>query len=241
MNLPPWQGEAPGRLDVLGGVADYSGSLVLQMPIRAKTCVTISPRTSPGLEFSSDNEGTVTSALAGATRSRLTERRSRFPARLARRASGAALGALPARLLALVLPRPGLAAAGRAELRHHLGGPDLDGGQQQRGAGGGHAPRPRSGLGPALHRHRPVTAGSAGGERGRGGAVRAHGPARGLARRSRRPAADLVPARHPGRTGAAARGGGRRRLAQRRQARRVGLALRNGTGGVIHGQEDPGG
>ena len=59
MNLPPWRGEAPGRLDVLGGVADYSGALVLQMPIRAKTCVTISPRTSPGLEFSSDNEGTV--------------------------------------------------------------------------------------------------------------------------------------------------------------------------------------
>jgi len=44
---------------VLGGVADYSGALVLQMPIRAMTCVTISPRTAPGLEFSSDQEGTV--------------------------------------------------------------------------------------------------------------------------------------------------------------------------------------
>jgi len=44
---------------VLGGVADYSGALVLQMPIRAMTCVTISPRTAPGLEFSSDHEGTV--------------------------------------------------------------------------------------------------------------------------------------------------------------------------------------
>jgi L-arabinokinase len=50
---------APGRLDVLGGVADYSGSLVLQMPIRATTCVTISPRTAPGLEFISDHEGTL--------------------------------------------------------------------------------------------------------------------------------------------------------------------------------------
>jgi L-arabinokinase len=25
---------APGRLDVMGGIADYSGSLVLQMPTR---------------------------------------------------------------------------------------------------------------------------------------------------------------------------------------------------------------
>lgn len=37
--LPPrWDDEllvtrAPGRLDVMGGIADYSGSLVLQMPI----------------------------------------------------------------------------------------------------------------------------------------------------------------------------------------------------------------
>ena len=32
---------APGRLDVMGGIADYSGSLVLQMPIREKTSVRI--------------------------------------------------------------------------------------------------------------------------------------------------------------------------------------------------------
>lgn len=34
-------GVAPGRLDVMGGIADYSGSLLLQMPIREKTVVTI--------------------------------------------------------------------------------------------------------------------------------------------------------------------------------------------------------
>src|SRR5574339_1282631 len=28
---------APGRLDVMGGIADYSGSLVLEMPIREAT------------------------------------------------------------------------------------------------------------------------------------------------------------------------------------------------------------
>lgn len=32
---------APGRLDVMGGIADYSGSLVLQMPIREGTCVAL--------------------------------------------------------------------------------------------------------------------------------------------------------------------------------------------------------
>jgi len=34
-------GSAPGRLDVLGGVADYSGSLVLETPTAATTMVTI--------------------------------------------------------------------------------------------------------------------------------------------------------------------------------------------------------
>jgi L-arabinokinase len=54
-----WQGTAPGRLDVLGGVADYSGSLVLQMPIRASTRVTIAPRDEPVLKLTSDQEGTA--------------------------------------------------------------------------------------------------------------------------------------------------------------------------------------
>lgn len=37
-----WTGQAPGRLDFLGGVADYSGSLVLQTPIRGTTRVGVS-------------------------------------------------------------------------------------------------------------------------------------------------------------------------------------------------------
>ena len=32
---------APGRMDVMGGIADYSGSLLLQMPIKQTTTVTI--------------------------------------------------------------------------------------------------------------------------------------------------------------------------------------------------------
>lgn len=59
MSHPPWLGEAPGRLDVLGGVADYSGSLVLQTPIRGTTRVTIAPTTAPGLRVVSEQEGAV--------------------------------------------------------------------------------------------------------------------------------------------------------------------------------------
>lgn len=36
---------APGRLDVMGGIADYSGSLVLQMPITQRTTVKLHLRT----------------------------------------------------------------------------------------------------------------------------------------------------------------------------------------------------
>jgi galactokinase len=36
-------GVAPGRLDVMGGIADYSGSLVLQLPISEKTTVAFQP------------------------------------------------------------------------------------------------------------------------------------------------------------------------------------------------------
>ncbi|WP_337174089.1 hypothetical protein [Paludisphaera sp.] len=59
MTPPPWLGEAPGRLDFLGGVADYSGSLVLQTPIRATTRVAITPTAQPRLRVASDQEGVV--------------------------------------------------------------------------------------------------------------------------------------------------------------------------------------
>ena len=39
-----FESTAPGRLDVMGGIADYSGSLVLQMPIREETTVKIKLR-----------------------------------------------------------------------------------------------------------------------------------------------------------------------------------------------------
>ena len=40
-NKPLIVTRAPGRLDVMGGIADYSGSLVIQLPIREATCVAL--------------------------------------------------------------------------------------------------------------------------------------------------------------------------------------------------------
>lgn len=48
-----YRGSAPGRLDFMGGVADYSGSLVLQIPIAAKTEVTVRALNEPCLRFES--------------------------------------------------------------------------------------------------------------------------------------------------------------------------------------------
>lgn len=44
---------APGRLDLMGGIADYSGSLVLQMPIAATTHVTMQRRTDSRIRIAS--------------------------------------------------------------------------------------------------------------------------------------------------------------------------------------------
>ena len=38
---------APGRLDVMGGIADYSGSLVLERPIAEATWAAIQPTDAP--------------------------------------------------------------------------------------------------------------------------------------------------------------------------------------------------
>jgi len=46
---------APGRLDFLGGVADYSGSLVLEMPTQVHTSVELSPDKNGRARFSSSS------------------------------------------------------------------------------------------------------------------------------------------------------------------------------------------
>ncbi len=42
---------APGRLDVMGGIADYSGSLVLQLPLQEATLVALQPDHRPELRI----------------------------------------------------------------------------------------------------------------------------------------------------------------------------------------------
>lgn len=42
---PAWVARAPGRLDVMGGIADYSGSLVLQLPLDVSALALVQPRT----------------------------------------------------------------------------------------------------------------------------------------------------------------------------------------------------
>ena len=44
-----WTARAPGRLDVMGGIADYSGSLVVQWPIRESTRASVRFQPSPML------------------------------------------------------------------------------------------------------------------------------------------------------------------------------------------------
>jgi L-arabinokinase len=56
---PVFVARAPGRLDVMGGIADYSGSLVLQWPIRESTRVAVQRRADRVLHIeSSDVSGT---------------------------------------------------------------------------------------------------------------------------------------------------------------------------------------
>jgi galactokinase len=50
---------APGRIDVLGGIADYSGSLVLQLPIAAATHVAIQVREEPRVRIHSLSAGSL--------------------------------------------------------------------------------------------------------------------------------------------------------------------------------------
>ncbi len=54
MTERPWvTRRAPGRLDVMGGIADYSGSLVLELPLREETRVSIHRNESRTLEVES--------------------------------------------------------------------------------------------------------------------------------------------------------------------------------------------
>jgi len=48
---------APGRLDVMGGIADYSGSLVLELPLAVATFVAVQAHDAPELVIESGDAG----------------------------------------------------------------------------------------------------------------------------------------------------------------------------------------
>src|SRR5690242_2900444 len=50
---PVYIARAPGRLDVIGGIADYSGSLVLEMPIAEAALVAVQPNSSGAVRVAS--------------------------------------------------------------------------------------------------------------------------------------------------------------------------------------------
>jgi L-arabinokinase len=56
-DVPIVVARAPGRLDVMGGIADYSGSLVLQWPIHEATLVAAQAVPEPGLKIVSQIPG----------------------------------------------------------------------------------------------------------------------------------------------------------------------------------------
>lgn len=57
-DAPVLVARAPGRLDLMGGIADYSGALVLELPLAAATWVAIQPTAEATLTLlSTDIEG----------------------------------------------------------------------------------------------------------------------------------------------------------------------------------------
>ncbi|HEX6289787.1 MAG TPA: galactokinase family protein [Herpetosiphonaceae bacterium] len=54
-NTPIVVGRAPGRLDLMGGIADYSGALVLQLPLDVAALVAVQPDPQPMLTIFSTN------------------------------------------------------------------------------------------------------------------------------------------------------------------------------------------
>ena len=94
---------APGRLDVMGGIADYSGALVLQWPIREATCAAVQMHPERVLRIVSLSD-TGASRHCTVPLDAIAPRRLasvlRGGARLVRRGSRTALGGLRRRGLA---------------------------------------------------------------------------------------------------------------------------------------------
>src|SRR5919202_7048234 len=55
--LPLYIARAPGRLDVMGGIADYSGALVLELPLARATFAVAQRRSDPRCDLVTRREG----------------------------------------------------------------------------------------------------------------------------------------------------------------------------------------
>jgi L-arabinokinase len=55
--MPVYVARAPGRLDVMGGIADYSGSLVLQLPLERATWAILQQQNAPRCELATWRDG----------------------------------------------------------------------------------------------------------------------------------------------------------------------------------------
>lgn len=63
--MPLYSASAPGRLDVMGGIADYSGSLVLQLPLDRRTTATLQRIAAPRADVVSVRAGAKYHASVG--------------------------------------------------------------------------------------------------------------------------------------------------------------------------------
>ena len=173
-------GSAPGRLDFLGGVADYSGALVLEMPTRQSIDVVAE----------ADDALVVGPAVLSVAET------ARLAAARVCRGTASPRGPAPVDALShRCRHRPGPARDHLAAPRppaHLVGSPSINGRGVERGVGGGHGACARGGG------HRPADVGPAvpgGGELRGGRALRRHGPSGGRGRNPRCRAADSLPAR----------------------------------------------
>jgi len=56
-SAPIFVARAPGRLDIMGGIADYSGSLVLEIPLECSTTAILQAQSAPLCEIASRRDG----------------------------------------------------------------------------------------------------------------------------------------------------------------------------------------
>ncbi len=217
------RGSAPGRLDLLGGVADYSGALVLEMPTRQRPSRS---RRGPTTRSSSGPAALLGDRGASAWPSSPTRTSAaRWPR--GRRGRTTSIG------VALVLVRHGVIDPPAGAARDLLGPAPVGGRGVERGARGGDRPGPRGRWPRPAPPGRPVPGG---GEPCRGRTLRDHGSGRGDAGDAGRGAADPVPAGLGGAGGARAARARDRRLAHRRAARRRRRAVRAGARRRLHGE-----